>query len=270
MRFQIVTPLIAGCVAQVAADATPASVVDTVVASSPNEHEVVSSPTNDVGEKRQHRLLQRMKKRYNANNSENQSGGNPDIGILASKSNNPRFLQDDYDYYCPTDTCPTELCDCAEKGGSLEDCTVELQNVCRAGRLEDCVFSDYVKVYEDVYCPFVACTVEGFREAQCDCAFYDLYCTRLVSDDCNTVLQMSTDDPDKKPFFGCDETELQNVCAEAHSCKDRGDLQGLPDLGTWKGSVTTGIKSNSGQSIGGGSVVVGVTFMSMLWLMVNV
>jgi hypothetical protein len=269
MRLDLITPLIAGCVAQVAADVAAASVVDNAVASSPKTHDVVSAPTNEVGEKKQHRLLQKMKKRYNASNR--QGGGNPDIGILARKSDTPRFLQDDdYDYYCPRETCPNELCECADKGGSLEDCTTELQNVCRAGRLGDCVFSDYVQVYEEVYCPFVACTVEGFREAQCDCAFYDLYCSRLGSDECNTVLDVSTDDPDKKPFFGCDETELQNVCAEAHTCRDRGDLQGLPDLGTWQGSVTTGIRSGAGESFGGSSVVAGVTLMSMLWLMVNV
>eukprot|EP01083_Nonionella_stella_P088725 247473_1 len=264
MRAQLATPIIAGCVAQVAADAA-ATVIDNSLSSSSNTHDVVSAPTNKVGEKKQHRLLQKMKKRISASSGKSQA----DIGILASESDTPRFLQEDYDYYCPRETCPSELCDCADSGGSLEDCTTELQSVCRSGSLGDCVFEEYVQVYQEVYCPFVACTVEGFRENQCDCAFYDLYCSRLSGDECNTALQVTTDETDKKPFFGCDETELRSVCDEAHSCRDRGDLQGLPDLGTWKGSVTQGIK-NSGEKLGGRSAVAGVTLLSMLWLMVNV
>lgn len=195
-----------------------------------------------------------------------------DVGILAKRS--ARFLQEmevDYDYYCPADTCPAELCDCANSGGSLEDCTTELQNVCRAGRLGDCVYEAYVKIYEDVYCPFVSCVDQGFREDQCDCAFYELYCSRLKSADCADLVQASqadaADGDDEKPFFGCDETTMATVCDTATYCKEKGDLQGL-DLGTWKGSVLTG-QINSGEKFGGGSVFAGVSLLSVLWLLVS-
>merc|ERR1719148_502602 len=170
------------------------------------------------------------------------------------------------------ETCPTELCDCAEKGGALEDCTHELQNVCRSGNLGDCVFADYVQVYEEVYCPFVSCVDNGFRENQCDCAFYETYCDRLHSDECLNFLglEVKSDEPDKKPFFGCDETELKNVCDEAETCKTRGDLQGLPDLGTWKGSGNIGLRndSNAGKKKSvSGAVVAAATLVLAMWMM---
>mmetsp|Transcript_28191 Transcript_28191/g.60049 ORF Transcript_28191/g.60049 Transcript_28191/m.60049 type:complete len:271 (+) Transcript_28191:140-952(+) len=270
MHFQFATSFLAGCAVQAVAHA-PAAIVSTAAVSSPKTESPLFTPTNN----KKRRLLQKFKKRKERAlkaKRQNEQGGeseNADVGIL-SRSDIPRFLQDsDYDYYCPRETCPSALCDCAESGGSLEDCTDQLQDVCRAGNLGDCVFQDYVHVYEEVYCPFVSCVGEGFRESQCDCAFYDLYCSRLAGEECIDALNVATDDTDKKPFFGCDETELSNVCDEAKSCKDRGELQGLPDLGTWKGSVTTGIR-NSGERVGGGSVVAGVTLLSMIWLMVNV
>lgn len=269
MIFNFATSIVAaGCVVQAAADA-PASIESAVAASAPSkEGDLLSSPTNNDHGRSAHRLLRRFKSRRKlAFRSERGEADGADLGALSSGSDVPRFLQNDYDYYCPRETCPTELCDCADEGGSLEDCTEELQNVCRAGQLSACVFEGYVQVYEEVYCPFVACTQEGFREAQCDCAFYDLYCARLNSDECNAVLQVGSDEEDKKPFFGCDETELREVCDQAHSCKARGDLQGLPDLGTWKGSVTTGIRSPA-ERVRQASAA-GVALMSMLWFMMN-
>ena len=105
-----------------------------------------------------------MKKRREAhfttnnNNKFDNSVSDSDIGILArSNGNTPRFLQEnDYDYYCPRETCPTELCDCADGGGSLEDCVDQLQAVCREGKLDQCVFKGYVEMYQDVYCPFAS------------------------------------------------------------------------------------------------------------------
>mmetsp|Transcript_25210 Transcript_25210/g.45386 ORF Transcript_25210/g.45386 Transcript_25210/m.45386 type:complete len:272 (-) Transcript_25210:202-1017(-) len=271
MLFHLTTSLLAGCAIQAAADA-PAAITNNGAVSSPKTRDLLSTPTTDNNSNKKHRLLQKFKKRKQRE-LQNQRGGESDqadVGILSSKSDIPRFLQNDYDYYCPRESCPAELCNCADSGGSLEDCTDELQMVCRTGQLDKCVFSDYVQVYEEVYCPFVACVGEGFRENQCDCAFYELYCNRLEGAECVPFLQTS-EDPDRKPFFGCDETELANVCSEATSCKGRGDLQGLPELGTWQGSVQTGIKvKSSGERVGGASVVAGVTLLSMLWLMVNV
>lgn len=266
MINQLATPLLAACIVQ-ALSAAPATMINNAAVSSPKTQVLLSTPTtNNNKSNKKHRLLMKFKKRQD---SEKHGGENADVGVL-SKSNTPRFLEeeDDYEYYCPRETCPEALCDCAEKGGSLEDCTSELKQVCHDGLLGDCVYKSYVQVYQEVYCPFVACVAEGFREKQCDCAFYDLYCARLNSNECTPFLQT---EPDKKPFFGCDETELSNVCSEATSCKSKGDLQGLPELGTWKGSVQTGIKPQiSGERVGGPSVVAGVTLLSMLWLMVNV
>ena len=268
MIFELATSIIGVAAVQVAAD-SPAAVSATSQKATVHDN-LLSAETN--GNKRKgHRLLQRFKsRRERAYDAKANSGGNgeeADVGVLGGDS---RRLQNDYDYYCPRETCPTELCDCADSGGSLEDCTKELKSVCQMGRLGDCVFQDYVQVYEEVYCPFVACTEEGFRENQCDCAFYDLYCDRLVGDECSSVVKANSNAADKKPFFGCDETELKNVCDQAHTCKDKGDLQGLPDLGTWQGTATMGIKS-SGERVGGGSLAVaaGVALLSMLWVMVN-
>ena len=275
--MKLSTSIIAGCVAITAAESPPAAIVDDASPKIEGEGEggVLTSPTNDMdiitnsnnnNNKPRHRLLQKIKKRreraYNA--KFHSVGGDSDVGILSNK-NKPRFLEEenDYDYYCPRETCPAELCDCADSGGSLEDCTEQLQAVCRAGNLGDCVYKGYVKVYEEVYCPFAFCDASGHREDQCDCAFYELYCNRLQGQECTDVLAADTDEVDKKPFFGCDEEELASVCDEATQCKARGDLQGL-DLGTWKGAVTTGITLSAGEKLGGGSVVMGVTLLSMI------
>mmetsp|Transcript_1145 Transcript_1145/g.2006 ORF Transcript_1145/g.2006 Transcript_1145/m.2006 type:complete len:271 (-) Transcript_1145:246-1058(-) len=269
MQVQIAASVLSGCIIQSVANA-PVAVAEEVVASSPKTRDLLSTPLNDINNQKQRRLLQKFKQRKQRMHQKQRGreSGEADVGVLASKRDIPRFLEeDDYDYFCPRDTCPEELCDCADSGGSLEECTDELANVCRAGRLGDCVFKDYVQVYEEVYCPFVSCVGEGFRENQCDCAFYELYCNRLEGEECTPYIQ--SDGADKKPFFGCDETELAGVCEEAHACKDRGDLQGLPELGTWTGSVMTGIRKNSGERVGGGLVAAVVTSLSMLWLMTN-
>jgi len=210
------------------------------------------------------RLLQRFKKRQQRFEQAQleESAATTDVGVLAKDK--PRFLQEtDFEYYCPRETCPKELCDCAEAGGALEDCTTELQNVCRTGHLGDCVFKDYIGVYESVYCPFVGCVSDGFQENQCDCAFYDLYCDRLHSDKCLTFLgTVESDSPDKKPFFGCDENELKNVCDQAKTCKDKGDLQGLP-MGSWRGAGVTGLQ-NSSEKARTAAVVAGTVVSTML------
>ena len=277
MHFQVAVSLLAGCAVQAVADA-PAAIA-TANAEQSSADLLDSKLANDISispksNNKARRLLQKFKKRkqraYNADSFGDESGsGAVDVGIFTKRSNAPRFLQDDYDYYCPQDTCPTELCDCADAGGSLEDCTSELQSVCAAGRLGDCVFEDYVQVYQEVYCPFVSCVGEGFRENQCDCAFYELYCERLHGKECEEVLGVASDEPDKKPFFGCDEAELANVCDQAKTCKAKGDLQGLPDLGTWKGSVMTGIRNDS-SNLGGKTLAVGAAILSTFWFMANV
>jgi len=262
MISHLSTSLLAGCALQLQV----AAEVPTTAVSSPLKAQDLLSRTTHNNKHR--RLLQKFKKRkQRAHNPENQPAslsGRSDVGIL-SNSDTPRFLEEaaDYDYYCPRDTCPTELCDCADSGGSLEDCTEELQHVCSTGKLGDCVFSEYLQVYQEVYCPFVSCVGEGFHENQCDCAFYELYCGRLEGAECTSFVK--AEGPDKKPFFGCDETELAGICDEAKSCKAKGDLQGLPLLGTWQGTVTTGIKSkSSGEKMGAGAVAA-VAVFSVIW-----
>lgn len=207
-----------------------------------------------------HRLLQRFKDKH-ARRTQSILSSAADVGILFSDQ--PRFLEDKYEYYCPRDTCPDELCDCADQGGSLEDCTNELQNVCIQGKLSDCVYEGYIAVYETVYCPFVSCLGEGFRQNQCDCAFYDLYCDRLNGEECRNIVPDADGGSDKKPFFGCDEAELANVCDQAKVCKDSGDLNGLPNLGNWVGTSTVGIKSDSSGGVGWSTAVgAAVTVLS--------
>ncbi|KAL3793723.1 hypothetical protein ACHAW5_008070 [Stephanodiscus triporus] len=263
MHFHTAASIIAaGCVA-VQADA------DAIAATSAAHAAAISSPIADITDSnnRPRRLLQGFKRQIkNASTFTHRHQSKSDVGIFAKSA--PRFLQDsDYEYYCPRDTCPAELCDCADSGGSLEDCTTQLQNVCRAGQLGDCVYAAYVKVYEEVYCPFVSCVDQGFREDQCDCAFYELYCNRIKSEECSEIL--AADDADNKPFFGCDETSVAAVCDQASYCKNKGDLQGL-DLGSWKGAVATGLMNNSGDKFGGGSVMAVMSLLSAIWLMVSI
>lgn len=238
--------------ALLATSIVPTSTLASSVALSKSDEAGAAAPSTKA-----HRLLQRFKDKHNRRLHQK---SNADVGILGSTV--PRFLEDDqFEYYCPRDTCPTELCDCADKGGSLEDCTVELQNVCLNGQLSDCVFEGYIAVYQTVYCPFVHCLGDGFRQDQCDCAFYDLYCDRLSHEECMEVVPDTDGGADKKPFFGCDETELKKVCAQASACKIDGDLEGLPDLGTWVATVGAGTKSSASRVWSGG-IVTGVVLLT--------
>mmetsp|Transcript_8821 Transcript_8821/g.18349 ORF Transcript_8821/g.18349 Transcript_8821/m.18349 type:complete len:311 (+) Transcript_8821:148-1080(+) len=223
-------------------------------------------------QKRKEKAYQRHLMKQNA--AQSPASAQPDVGILSSsQSTIPRFLAD-YDYYCPEDTCPKELCDCANAGGSLEDCSTELQNVCASGRLQDCVFEEYVPVYQEVYCPWTMCLDGGFRVNQCDCAFYEMYCNRLNGEECEDVIKHAadSDEEDKKPFFGCDEAEMKDVCDQAKVCKERGDLNGLPDLGTWQGTGVVGIQKavdSGSERLGSGGVLAGVTIISYLLYVMN-
>ena len=276
MHFQRATSILAAGCAVAAVDAKNSAAI--LLSSPTTATQLLSSSDHKNGPRRL--LQQKLKKRRQqastfTRRKDNQYSGavtESDVGILGKRFIPPRFLQDetegsDYDYYCPADTCPAELCECATSGGSLEDCTTELQNVCRAGRLGDCVYEAYVKIYEDVYCPFVSCVDQGFREDQCDCAFYELYCSRLKSADCADLVHASqadaADADDEKPFFGCDEKSMATVCDTATYCKEKGDLQGL-DLGAWQGSVVT---MNSSERMRG-SGLAGVSLLSVVWLLV--
>ena len=283
MKFQIASTLIATCIACASAETKAQKFASTapqkIVAGTPAANKLMETP-NKIEKKKGSRLLHTLQKRkeraYQRHLGELQSNAaesnaNPDVGILSSSktSDPPRFLAD-YDYYCPRDTCPTELCDCADAGGSLEDCSPQLQNVCNAGRLSDCVFEEYVAVYQEVYCPWTMCLGQGSRLNQCDCAFYEMYCTRLNSEECENV---SVEDDEDNKIFGCDKTEIASVCDQAKECKAKGDLNGLPDLGSWQGSAMIGIPKSSGErrmGVGGGGMVAGVTMLSMLWCLINV
>ena len=220
----------------------------------------VNSPstTNNDRAPMKRRLLQKIKRRNqlfgNSVSPDSKQNGMPDVGILSGSSDTPRFLEGENDdgvtFFCPRTTCPSTLCDCAEEGGSLEKCSTELQSVCLNGQLGDCVFRDYVQVYQSVYCPFTFCLNDGFLENQCDCAFYDLYCAQIQEDKVKCDLLNSDAGADEKmPFFGCDETELAAICDQSKSCKENGDLNGLP-LGEWKGMAyrmnDAGRRSSSG------------------------
>jgi hypothetical protein len=269
MRFQssvaVAAPLALATGAAVSAESIGA--VDNAVSSSQMMNSL--STTNNENAPMTRRLLQKYKKRKqlfgnNASSisSKRNNAGMPDVGILSKSSDTPRFLDgvatdgDEATFFCPRTTCPQALCDCAENGGSLEMCSPELQSVCLNGQLADCVFSDYVEVYRNVYCAFTFCLNDGFLENQCDCAFYDMYCAQIQEDKdkCNLINADADADVENMPFFGCDETELATVCNQAKSCKDSGDLNGLP-LGEWKGMAyrmngAAGGKSSSGVVMG--------------------
>lgn len=74
---------------------------------------------------------------------------------------------------------------------------------------------------------------------------------------------------DKKPFFGCDEEELKKVCAQASACKIDGDLEGLPDLGTWIATVGAGTRSGASRVWSSGVVTGAVLLSGALFLGAN-
>jgi len=277
MRFQssvaVVTPLALAGAAVVSAENTIGA-VDNVV--STTSHVNSPSTTNSDNAPMKRRLLQKIKKRNQLfdnikSSSNSKQSGMPDVGILSRSSDAPRFLEgatdDGIDFFCPRTTCPSALCDCAEGGGSLERCASELQSVCLNGQLGDCVFRDYVQVYQSVYCPFTFCLNDGFLENQCDCAFYDLYCAQIQEDKVKCdLLKADAGADEKMPFFGCDETELAAVCDQSKSCKEQGDLNGLP-LGEWKGMAYR--MNDAGGRSSSGVVLGALGLLSAFLLMMN-
>jgi hypothetical protein len=241
MRFQssvaVVAPL---ALAGASVSAETIGAVDNVVSAS--QANSPSTTNNNENAPMKSRLLQKFKKRKQLlgknDASSSNAAGMPDVGILSKSGTPPRFLQesDQVQFFCPRDTCTQDLCDCAEEGGSLERCSKELKEVCINGMLDQCVFGDYVEVYRNVYCLFTFCLDDKFPESKCDCAFYDMYCAQIQEDKakCDDLLNADAGADEKMPFFGCDENELASVCDQAKSCKDSGDLNGLP-LGEWKG-----------------------------------
>ena len=163
MRIQpsisVVAPLALG---GAAASAEKTGALDNVVTLS-NSLSATNNENAPTPMKR--RLFQKLKKRrqlqasMSDNNKQGNAAGMPDVGILAKKpDSDPRFLQDsdstgaddtdEIQFFCPRTTCPSALCDCAESGGSLEKCSNELQSVCLNGQLGNCVFHEYVEVYQ--------------------------------------------------------------------------------------------------------------------------
>lgn len=90
---------------------------------------------------------------------------------------------------CPKpDTCEPTLCNCVADGGKAYDCAAELHAVCNGltdanGTTWDitgCV--SYAEYYENLYCPYAACLVEGGTRGTCGCTFYMDSC-KIYRDD---------------------------------------------------------------------------------------
>lgn len=111
---------------------------------------------------------------------------------------------------CPA-TCSSDLCDCVVKYGYAEPCAQQLHDVCQgnAGTIADCVLSEYVYYYENVYCPFATCRVGGGTYEKCQCDSYVDFC----------------DIYQNKPGYETDAKTLK-YCSIATCCKGETDDEG--------------------------------------------
>lgn len=145
----------------------------------------------------------------------------------------PRFLQvglggdiagGDGDACPRPDTCEPNLCACVADGGRGFDCAPELHAVCNGVTGADgkiftiggCV--DDVTYYEQTYCPFAECIVNGGTFESCDCAFYKDFCD-VYKDDPDYGIQVYEKTAMHCAIDACCKTKVDDVgrgmCLEA-------------------------------------------------------
>ena len=148
----------------------------------------------------------------------------PDVGLLASASSgNPffsryqrnnnsynrrsiyngngdelRFLQTSTNSSTCPSTCNLDLCACVNEKRYPYLCVNELHAVCKTYMgIEGCVPPDSVYYFENVYCPFAQCIIDGISYEQCFCDFYQKAC------------DLYSENPDK----------MASYCAVATCCR---------------------------------------------------
>jgi hypothetical protein len=164
-----------------------------------------------------------------------QEGVAADVGVLGIKKknrrrgngrlfggNNNRNLQEIATptelESCPKpDTCEPSLCACVSAGGKAYDCAAELNAVCQgvvdaSGKtwgIEGCV--NYPDYYNNLYCPYAKCLIDGGTKGSCGCEFYQNYC------------ETYRDDPEY-----ADSEDILQTCGAAACCeaKDADDHLG--------------------------------------------
>ena len=172
------------------------------VASVPNNDVHVTLSNNDAVSSNQqesgatHR--QRKKSYFNADTNEDSlSGSNKfdvDVGVLGGprrQRNGSGIFADrrlqgadgGADATCAEpDTCEPDLCSCTANEGDAFGCAEELNAVCKGltdatGKtwtLGGCVYN--ISYYDNVYCPFAECVVDGGTFLSCECEFYSDHC----------------------------------------------------------------------------------------------
>ena len=79
-------------------------------------------------------------------------------------------------FVCPTN-CPKDFCDCAQDDGDASACAAELNAVCTAGLIAECVPDKYLDFYTQTYCPYAKCVaVYNKPLEECSCDYYRDYC----------------------------------------------------------------------------------------------
>ena len=140
-----------------------------------------------------------------------QAGVTADVGVLSGMTmnnknrrrpkkngrffggNNNRNLQEiatptEVDTCPKPDTCEPSLCACVSAGGKAYDCAAELSAVCQgvvdsSGKtwgIEGCV--NYPDYYNNLYCPYAKCLIDGGTKGTCGCEFYQNSCETYRDD----------------------------------------------------------------------------------------
>lgn len=152
--------------------------------------------TNGTSQQRQVKEFQFASKAIASASDGDSSAPNVDVGFLGRRRRakglfpaSERRLQtatadtaEEEETCIRPDTCEPNLCDCVADGGRGFDCAEELHAVCRGVNDDNgnlwtiggCVGNE--KYYENAYCPFAECIVEGGTYASCDCDFYNTVC----------------------------------------------------------------------------------------------
>lgn len=99
--------------------------------------------------------------------------------ISTRKAQTPRRHLLENPFVCPS-TCPEDLCACANSTElgypDAQDCAPEINDVCTSGDTPKCFGADSLEFYEQTYCAFATCWLDGNRYEDCACGYYQNYC----------------------------------------------------------------------------------------------
>eukprot|EP01082_Thalassiosira_pseudonana_P012296 g11024.t1 g11024 contig47:2562-3425(-) len=219
-------------------------------------------------EKKERRVRPFQRNQINAASSTN----TPDVGLLFSRHRSLQ-LENSTSSGCPL-SCDPELCSCVTIYDTAEDCYQQLHSVCSGTKvgtdghgnssvtfsIDQCVVSDYLYYYDNVYCPFAECRVGGGSFINCYCQSYvnfcDIYETKPGYEEedktikyCAIAKCCEINEGDEDAMGGCLDDAASSAPSQAPEGEDAGGAPSPGGGGGSDGEPAAMDKSNSGATL---------------------